>query len=273
MHFQSFSSRRRAAPAASVGGGSPLVFFDFDTGGVPFNGYNDGASIQTTQAYSGTKSCRISVTSASTLGGISQYTPGYTPTEGDEVWFRIRTFFPAGFDFSASPKLKFLRIDTGSAPDGHGSHLDWYILNADGTNAGYFNWILEGVASWLWTDNPTTPLATGIVRDTWQTWEVYYKLHSSAGSAAIRLWRDGVLICDTTANLPSGTPTRATLNGSTHIIGNSPVFQQGYMHVTYWNGGAPATESWYVDDFTVYTSLSGLPSAFDAAGNRYIGMS
>lgn len=258
-----------------VGGvavGTPAFFQNFELNAT-LNTWPVSAQ-STAQSYSPTHSGRIDITAASTApgGAANALSTSVQPTQGDEVWFRVRTFFPLGFDFTASPHLKFLRIDTGTvAGSGHGSHIDWYVRSGGPSAVGYFDFILEGVASWLYGGGSPTPLPTGIIRGQWQTWEVYYKLHSNAANAIIRMWRDGTLICDTSAGIPATTPTRATLNASTDIIGGNNGLAGGFMHVTYWNGGSPATQSWYIDDFTVYTSLTGRPTATDASGNTYIG--
>ncbi len=253
--------------------GTPAFLQNFDalaTGGSGgFNSYD--CTVDVTRAFSGTKSGKISISSGGFTAGVAQLLSGTTPGQGDEVWLRLRTFFPTGFSFASNPHLKFLRIDTGAPPAGHGAHIDWYISAVDAQHpSGYFNFIYEGVQSWLFASDATLP--TGIVLNQWQTWEVYYKLHSVASSSILRLWRDGTLICDTSANIPAGVGQRATLSNSTTIIGNlQGNMAQGFMHVTYWNGGAPQNQSWWVDDFTIYTSLTGRPTNADAAGNTFIG--
>lgn len=264
-------------------GGTPAFFQNFDalpTGNTSALDNWGACQVDNAQNFSSPNSYKNHAVLGSGSFGCSKVLAAgtSTPTQGDEVWFRTRLYFPTGFDFTSAggggDALKFLRIDSGPAGNGHGSHIDWYLRGGTATAAGTFDFILEGVASWLYGSGPT-PIPSGIVRNSWYTIECYYKLHSVASSAIIRLWVNGLLICDTSANLPSGVPQRATLNSATDVVGNaSNVNCAGFMFVTYWNPPlAPATQDAWVDDFTVYCSnINGRPNATDAHGNVYIGM-
>ncbi|MFO1394706.1 MAG: hypothetical protein U1F09_13155 [Steroidobacteraceae bacterium] len=260
-----------AAGGLTVSGSyTPEISADFETGSGPpawFDTYG-GGSTTTEQAYSGTKSLKLTVNSGQFDVPWLAGKPTNRLGQGDEIWARFRTYFPAGYNFSAGPHLKFFRIDVGSpASGGHGAHLDWYIRSgvspnqADATGVGVFDFIQEEIQSWLYD---TDALPTGIVRGQWQTWNFYYKLHSVASSARIRLWRDNTLLVDTNA--------RATLGSSTTVVGcKTDGNAQGIMVVTYWNGGAPATQSFYLDDFVVATSASP-PASTDSGGRIWIGV-
>lgn len=259
--------------AQGGGIGTPAFFQNFDAltpgSGDTLNGQS--GTVDNTVSYSSPNSTKSTIASGAFNFGWANALPiTNQPAEGNEIWFRFRTFFPTGFDFTSSPHLKFIRIDTGTTPNGHGSHIDWYILNGGSTAVGYFDFIYEGVNSWLFGGAAPTPVPTGIIRNQWQTWEVYYYLSSVASTAIIRFWRDGTLICDTSNNIPSGVGQRSTIN-SGYIVGGNNGTAQGEMIITYWNGGSSATQSGNCDDFTVYTSLTGDPVNRDANGNLFIG--
>lgn len=260
---------RARAGVSSGGSFSPLFQTDFEGASLPswFDAYG-GGSISTEQAYSGTKSAKCSVTSGSADLNYLAGRPSVNLGEGQEIWVRFRTFFPTGYSFSASPHLKFFRIDQGPGSGvnkGHGAHIDWYIRfvgqAGDTNNVGYLDYIQENQQSWLYD---TTTLPSGIVRNTWQTWNFYYKLHSVAASGRIRLWRDSTLLVDVNS--------RVTLGSSTNVIGSTAdANAQGIMFQTYWNGGAPQTQSCYIDDWCVATQASP-PTNTDSGGNLFIGV-
>lgn len=262
------------------GAGTPALFLNFDSltvGSSSGLGTVGGAipTVDNAQSFSGANSAKTTIASGAFFAG-GYRTVTVQCTQGDEVWFRFRTFFPTGFNFQApgNGHLKFMRIDTGPTSGASHSHLDWYLAAGSGTAAGFWDFILEGSAqSWLFGGTPTTPVPTGIVRNVWQTWEGYYKLHTVAASAIIRLWRDGVRIVDTSANIPSGVAARSTLNNATDVAGfDAGGNGGGFMMSTYWNGGSPANQSWWIDDFTIYTSKTGAPANVDSSGNPFIGM-
>lgn len=252
----------------TVGTYTPAVSLNFDSDtSLPafFDSYGYG-SISTAQKYGGTgKSVACSIAAAGHDWGLAGRLNNRL-VQGDEIWIRFRTFFPTGYDFTASPHLKFFRIDQGTtASGGHGAHIDWYIRflgqAGDTNNVGYFDFIQEDIQSWLYD---TTTVPTGIVRNQWQTWNIYYKLHATAASARIRLWRDSSLLVDVN--------TRATLGASGNVVGcKTDGSAQGIMFSTYWNGGAPATQTCYVDDWEIATNASP-PTSTDSGGRIWIGL-
>jgi len=276
------SAQDTASASASLPSSTnPVVSYNFDSlSSLPaaFDTYGGGV-ISTEQAYGGSgKSVKCTIgngaTDANFLAG--RFLP-HNLGQGDEIWVRFRTFFPTGFNFDAgSGNLKFFRIDHGPGSGGnkgHGAHIDWYVCDvgdgSDPTNVGYWNWINE--SDHFWYPNTGDPIVrahtipTGIVRNTWQTWNFYYKLNSVASSGRIRLWRDSTLIVDTNVY--------RTLGSATNVIGStSDGSCQGIMFVTYWNGGSPQAQSCYVDDWTIYDSITGAPSNTDSGGRPWIGV-
>jgi len=257
-------------PPPDSGGGSEvgsMVDFDFEDDELPsfFNTYAGGV-ISTEQAYSGTRS--VKCTAAEDEANLDWLAgkPLHRLTQGDEIWVRFRTFFPTGYDFSVSTSLKFLRVDQGANSGvnrGHGAHIDYYLQSANDTDVGFWNFIQEDIQSWMFAGAERPP--SGIIRNTWQTWNFYLLLHSVASSARVRLWCDETLIIDSN--------TRATLGAATNEVGSIADGNcQGVMFMTYWNGGSPQAQSCYLDDWAISTNISGAPTATDGAGNPWIGL-
>lgn len=223
-------------------------------------GFSDAAGntfYTAAQYYEGGKAVEMNIaqgdTAFGTWGGIITH-----PTvlrKGDEIWVRVRTFMPAGFNYDSYGEgghLKFLRVHTQSESGANQGYNDWYI---DDKNAPYAHkFIYEGEQVW---DNFAGPEYRPVLGQ-WETYEMYLKLDnipvSAGGQARVRLWKNGVLIKDIT--------NRKTLATASSVSDRTHLF-------TYWNGGAPQTQKMYVDDVVV---TSDLPAGRDAHGNPYIGV-
>lgn len=249
---------------AGVGGGS-MVTTNFDDRVVGAGSFFDayaGANGSTVQSFGAGKS----VAGPATIGQDQLDWLAGNPTHqvplGGEVWWRFRTFFPVGYDFSGL--IKFMRLQTavGGALSGH---LDILFRDrgtgSDTTNVGYFDAILEGPAVYAF-GAATVP--TGIVRGVWQTWNCYVKWHNVAASSKIRVWRDNKLIIDTSAI--------ATLPSASHYMGKASDGTSGFMLITFWNGGSPQTQTCYIDDWAISSSISGAPTQVDSNGYPWIGV-
>lgn len=177
--------------------------------------------------------------------------------KGDEVWLRVRTYMPSGFDTSVSDsycpdlnggggRLKFLRVHTASAGGNNHGYNDVYINDR-------LDFIYEGG-----TEGWVRSLGKGLARDKWETVEMYLKLSdvpaSAGGEALIRIWQNGQLLKEITH--------LKTLKTATDYADFAYIF-------TYWNGGSPKTQHMWIDDI-IYTSDK--PSAKDSKGNPYIGI-
>lgn len=116
--------------------------------------------------------------------------------QGDEIWWRVRTYWPEGMDYSASPRLKFLRIHT-KGPDGSNHGYNDLYINTPGSSTP-FNFIYEGEAKW----SSVGEEADAIAHDTWETYELYLKLDDRSvddgGEARIRIWKGDELLADIT---------------------------------------------------------------------------
>lgn len=165
--------------------------------------------------------------------------------EGSELWFRVSTYFPANFIATGQPRLKFLRSHTLQG------HIDLYILPGGGFS--HDNEITSVSTAENIQTGAATPFGSPLKKGVWETYEVYIKFHSQPGNAAYRVWQNGKMIYENTAQKTLSTPAS--------VSGHSNIF-------TYWNGGAPQTQSMYVDDVIMTTER---PSCQDDNGNYMIG--
>jgi len=137
---------------------------------------------------------------------------------GDEVWWRVRTFWPKGMDYSANPRLKFLRVHT-CTPEGKNRGYNDIYINKPGSKIP-FQFIYEGAHKW----SAVSDAGDAIVPDTWETYEYYLKLDSrnaeEGGQARIRFWKNGKLLRDIT--------DRKTLKLESDYADSALLF-------TYWN--------------------------------------
>jgi len=220
------------------------------------------------QSSSGSKSCLISINAGETgfgkWGGVINYPSSLG--RGDEVWFRVRTYMPAGFNYDADPRLKFLRIHTKGSDGSNIGYNDVYIMPS-GSNPPLY-WIYEGnVGSMQGGGNVKYGTsADKIQKGVWETYEVYIRFDTAPdrtaptvgngdgdGVGRVKVWKNGKLLLD---------HGERTLKQSDAMSGKAHIF-------TYWNGGSPATQSMYIDDVVL---TSDRPAATDANGNAYIGV-
>jgi len=181
--------------------------------------------------------------------------------EGDSIWFRVNAYYPEGWDFStpgAAEGMKFMRIHSAAA---NGNNEGYHALQiSGGATGGLINASTEINGTAFFNNNGPYPytkarrLGTDIARDQWGTYEMQVDLSSVPGEGAFRLWQDGNLIFEDLET--------ATLRSSTSVLDFI------YLY-TYWNSGAPRTQTSYVDDIVI---TSDTPSNFDAFGNPMIGV-
>ena len=176
---------------------------------------------------------------------------------GDEIWIRLRTFMPIGFNYdstSGGNRLKFLRVRTFHADGTHLGYDDWYI-NPKGSGTP-FSFTYEGVKGLGWNNVGTSRDA--IKLGVWETYEYYIKFGTvsvdNRGSSRMRAWKNGTLLKDMT--------DRVTFSDTNDYAPSVYIF-------TYWNGGSPQTQTMYIDDLVITNEK---PSNRDSHGNAYIGV-
>lgn len=222
-------------------------------------GWNDsaGSTVNSTVAYSGTKACRLSITAGTsgfgTWGGTIPHPSAVK--RGDQMWIRLRTYMPAGFNYDSPGEgnhLKFLRIHTRSPTNSNLGYDDIYI-NPKGEMPP-FRFIYEGEQLWSQIGTSANVIALG----NWETYEFYVKFDtapvSKGGQARVRFWKNGALLADIT--------DRMTLY-------SADAYSDATYLFTYWNGGSLLTQQMYVDDLVITTDT---PSAKDVSGNAYVGL-
>ncbi|GAF69655.1 unnamed protein product, partial [marine sediment metagenome] len=193
-----------AALASAVSAREPSWTLEFD-----FNAGTVGERVASLDAAGGTKytveqsfeggkaavlNARRGKESYGRWGGRVKF-PGRL-RKGDEIWWRVRTFWPKGMDYSANPRLKFLRVHTCTPEGKNRGYNDIYINKPESKIP--FQFIYEGAHKW----SPVSGEGDAIVPDKWETYEYYVKLDdrsvADGGQARIRFWKNGKLLRDVT---------------------------------------------------------------------------
>lgn len=236
------------------------VEWDFEGGttGQKVSGWSaNGKSVYSRDmGYNSSGSARLTATEGTTgwgsWGGYVDY-PSKLKS-GDELWFRVRTFYPQDWQPSTEARQKFIRVrTTDSSGKKNEGYIDLYICAND--NSCAFKFIFEGENQWV---NIGTKKDHAPKYGVWETYELYVKLDSAAasngGQALVRFWKNGELIKEIT--------NRKTLRTSNSKADRTHLF-------TWWgNNGSPVTQSMWVDDVHITSSR---PSATDRKGNPFIG--
>jgi hypothetical protein len=220
-------------------------------------GFFDPVKVSSDVAYSGTKSAKLPVSGGTdawgSFGGV--FTFPQAMARGAEAWFRVRVYWPQGFDYTApgaGGRLKFLRFHTATSGGSNIGYDDIYI-NGPGSNP-QFQYIYETVDQWVTLGGAAEQIKFGV----WETYEFYVKFDTASvaqgGQGRVRFWKNGNLVRDIT--------DKVTLSQSTGKIDSALLF-------TYWNGNAPKTQSLYVDDVVITNDT---PASRDSLGNPFIGM-
>jgi len=238
--------------------------FDGSAVGAACPTFADSDSVVSSTTFvSGGKSCKHGITGGKfgfgEWGGIINFPNNLS--KGDEIWIRIRTNFPIGFDYDGNPRLKFMRVRTWTADRGNRGYLDWYLNNKG--KVPPFAFIYEGFTDGeAWAEIGTADDAINL--GVWETYEFYIKLDTQSvdmgGTGRMRAWKNGVLLKDMT--------NRVTLRVASDYADSFYLF-------TYWNNpsnptGAPKTQSMHIDDLVITTDQ---PLNKDSFGNSVIGMS
>lgn len=186
-----------------------------------------------------------------TWGGIISFPQ--KAYKGETIWFLVHTYMPTGFDYhayAAGNRLKFLRIHTADSAGKNIGYNDIYFEGVGSVNP--LAYIYEGEQRWFKIGGkPHFP-----VFDQWESYEFAVTLDtvpvSKGGKALIRFWKNGVLLEE--------IKDRITLKFDNAYADAAYLF-------TYWNGGAPKTQSMYVDEITVTNKATNV----DLEGNSYVG--
>lgn len=205
-------------------------------------------------AYAGSQSARMEIQPGDN-GGFGQW-GGIIPLpdrpEGTSVWVRLWVRWPASFEFSASPWMKFLRLHNREADGSNGGYNDLYVDQADGPDS-VLRIIKEVHNVWEVYDGDPIP------RDTWERYEMQIVIDDvpvdDGGEGRFRVWRDDALIFDRT-DVPTVTAPGGTID-ALYIF-------------TYWNNEMPPANTAYIDELTIAFD-DAPPPLTDANGLAYIG--
>lgn len=242
-----------------------VVSADFEDGVVGTtalsntDGFHDAAGdsqYASSPALSGSNSASVNATGGQTgfgdLGGIIRY-PAIS--EGDELWFRVNVYYPAGWSFSCggcTEGMKFMRLNTRTSANGSSQGYHDALINDRG--AGGLIWLGSEVDGAGFPYDTARRIGTPAQFDQWIAYEMYVKYSADPAQGVRRFWKDGVLISEIT-NI-------RTLRSA------SDISNAAYLY-TYWNNGAPKTQTSYIDDIIITNVI---PSRQDAAGNPYVGV-
>ncbi len=183
-------------------------------------------------------------------------------SQGDNIWFKVNVFYPTGWTFdcgNCSQGMKFMRIHTAdSAGKNEGYHSTLIkggstggLITVDSeVNGTEFQASNEGPD---WRNDQRKGLGIQAPRGQWITYEMQIKFHSTSGQGVYRVWQNGTLIFE---DLETATLRKPT--SKSDLI---------YLY-TYWNNGAPVTQTSYVDDIII-TNIA--PAKKDSHGNSFIG--
>lgn len=240
---------------ALVLGASPAVRAwttdaDFDSGAIDtlaqgLSGFDEAGTqtlFSSTRSAAGGQSARMVWPSGSDGWAVAHGYLAYPSTVGDgsEVWARAYFYFESPWSWDCSPVVKVLR----------GVH----VTTSSGDNVGYLSVLADSNGDILLSNEVgDRQVSTGVRFDTdrWQSIEMYAKL--SATTPIFRIWKDGVLIDQDT---------------STRTLASSSDRADFAYVMTYWNGGAPQTQTEYVDEIILTTTT---PAGRDSSGNPMIG--
>jgi hypothetical protein len=194
-------------------------------------------SLSNARAFSGRQSAEIRVVEGDTLFGGIQPFPKRLGV-GDDLTVRFRVYWPPGFDWSADPWLKFFRVHTRSPERTNEGYVDWYINNPEAGPHPPFQVIKELQDQWFQFGRAADAPRHGV----WETYSAYYVFDTvpaaKGGSARMRVWKDGRLLADI-------DDIRTLEKKSSYAYS---------FQFSYWNGGAPKTQVWYVDEVLLSSS-------------------
>ncbi|MFO1390037.1 hypothetical protein [Cellvibrio sp.] len=261
--MSSSSSNSSTTSSSSAASGqlkfTPWLLLDADTGSDMGNNM-----VSTTEKVAfGNKAWKTTA-----IQGTEEWAMGggaYFPSalkKGQSLQAQWSAFFPTDFDWYAGGggRLKFFRIRTEPVGGGNSGYHDIYLntlgLGGGPSEDGRLTNIFEGVQSWHDTNEFMT-------KGEWNTFEMRVDFDNvsfdQGGKGRTRIWRKK----NNQMQLILDVKSDPTLVNATDV---APFF---YIF-TYWNGGAPKTQSMYIDRIIFETDLTRLVET-DNAGNKIIG--
>ena len=245
-----------------------MNFDGFSTGVAPtgVNGFdiavNSGSTtslVSDTRSVSGANSAAFTIAqSTEPWGAENVYDIGpsggdSTLVEGYTLWIQFKVFHPTGWDNDTSGDggTKFFRFRTETTGEVPLSVSTFQLRGAS---------TITGLRTEREGDTPVDVDITqaqfgGFALNQWNTFEFQFVASETVG--ILRAW------CN---HLPCGEITGLNTIGT---LSNTRYLRQ--MLLNFWNNGSPATQTLYIDDFRIASSLVDTPNSTDSAGNTYIG--
>lgn len=264
---------------APVGGGTDLsqIFysnnFEGGTNGVVAGaetGFADiaGAVYDNTMSYTGSsQSLKDTITVGTDANGLGwRHWLDWDNIKlgvGDEMWLRFDQFLEAGFELNVSggaPSVKWVGMLSNSGTSR--TYINPMDSASQVSNDWYFD--AEGQAG---EEQSNLTAGSGLVlRGVWQRWEFRVK-PGKTNDGEITIWLDGVRV--------------ANLTGINNLASAATHFRNIHFQL-FWNGGAPKTQTMWIDNWAVAIKSAGTEAgavarddtvymATDAHGNPFIG--
>jgi hypothetical protein len=230
------------------------VVGDYALGSNALSNRAGQATFSNSFAHSGTRSLKAEVQAGKNAYGGRISLPSAL-SEGDEIWYRAYWYYPAGFDFTTDAVgLKTMRINTQDSAGNSSGYLSIYRAENGGNIRPHGEVVTKNFNTWLYNNYPGGTTGQVIGTGVWHCLEMYVKFSSVPGRGVYRIWQNGKLVFEDTANQTLGAST----NRSTFVlVGN------------YFNGGASKTQAPYVDDIVITNQR---PAQVDSQGNPMIGL-
>lgn len=237
------------------------ILRDFNSGTLNTNavgpdGFSSlaGDSVYTTeQVAEGSQSVKMSIVSGDTgfgtFGGAVIF-PSFLGV-GDVLWLRFSLFLPVGFDVITDVTLfKMMRLFCANAAGSSEGYIDGMLFNQNSSWSENYTFFHQKEGDPIAVSNPISP-KTGpggqLPRGQWHqlAWKVTMDniRVADGGSARVQFWYNGTLNANHTVF--------RTLNSAGSTCRSLYLF-------TFWNGGAPKTQSCYADDIRI--AKNGIPS-------------
>ncbi|HQB42920.1 MAG TPA: hypothetical protein PLV85_04910 [Polyangiaceae bacterium] len=194
--------------------------------------------------------------------------------EGEELWVGVRIRFPSSFSFYTNTGfLKFIRLEYVQPDPNHPTYgrVDWLIEN--GLGDAQIGWRYGDENQDFGLDKLGGEL---FVLDEWNWAEVYFKASADPAKSVTRLWVNGFMQYEITEGknvrnrTSAGTYETSTTKKMLPTLPAATTALESVMLFTYWNGGAPKTQSCNVQDVIIHDNGADL-AAKDEFGNKMIG--
>lgn len=237
------------------------ILRDFNTGvlGTKAEGVDAFTSLAgdsvytTTYVQEGAQAVEMSITSGDTgfgtFGGAVTF-PDYL-TVGDTLWLRFSLLLPVGFDvINDVTVFKMMRLYCADAAGSSEGYIEGMLFNQNSSWSADYTFWHQKEGDPIGVSNPIGP-KTGpggqLARGVWHqfVWKITmdHVRVVDGGNARVQFWHNGVLNADHTV-------FRTLLSAASTC--------RAFYLFTYWNGGAPKTQSCYADDIRI--AKNGIPT-------------